>query len=94
MAFVGLINPLHVDDMAAILRLDMRYNIYSKFYLYLMTNYLFSFDEMAPRDSWRGTFGTAFRVAYDSPIGPVSVDLHWNNFNRRLGAYLNIGYVF
>jgi NTE family protein len=94
LAFVGLINPLHVDDMAAILRLDMRYNIYSKFYLYLMANYLFSFDEMAPLDSWKGSFGTAFRVSYDSPIGPVSVDLHWNNFNRRLGAYLNIGYVF
>ena len=94
LAFVGLINPLHVDDMAAILRLDMRYNVYSKFYLYLMANYLFSFDEMAPLDTWKGTFGTAFRVAYDSPIGPVSVDLHWNNFTQRLGAYLNIGYVF
>jgi NTE family protein len=94
LAFVGLINPLHVDDMAGVLRLDLRYNIYSKFYLYLMANYLFSFDEMAPLDSWKGTFGTAFRVAYDSPIGPVSVDLHWNDFTRRLGAYLSIGYVF
>ena len=34
------------------------------------------------------------RVAYDSPIGPISADLHWNNLNRRVGAYMNIGYVF
>ena len=94
LAFVGLINPLHVDDMAAILRLDLRYNVYSKFYLYLMANYLFSFDEMSPLDSWNSTLGIAFRVAYDSPIGPVSVDLHWNDFTCRLGAYLNIGYAF
>ena len=59
-----------------------------------MANYLFSFDEMAPLDSWKNTLGLAFRVAYDSPIGPVSVDLHWNDFTHRLGAYLNIGYAF
>ena len=94
MAFIGLSNPLHVGDMAGILRLDLRYQFVSKLYLYLMSNYLVSFDKMDPFYSLETTFGTALRVAYDSPLGPVSLDLHWNNFSHRLGAYINIGYVF
>ena len=94
LAFVGLISLLHVDDMTGILRLDLRYKLIDKFYLYLLTNYMVSFNKMDPISTIRTTFGTALRMAYDSPIGPVSVDLHWNDFIRHLGAYVNIGYVF
>ena len=94
LAFIGLTNPLHVGDMAGIVRLDLRYNITGKFYLYLLSNYMVSFYKMDPFGTIRPTFGTALRLAYDSPIGPVSADLHWNDFTRRLGAYINIGYVF
>ena len=85
---------VHVGDMAVILRLVLRYQFASKLYLYLMSNYLVSFDKMDPFYSLETTFGTAIRVAYDSPLGPVSLDLHWNDFSHRLGAYINIGYVF
>lgn len=98
LAFVGLNNPLRVGDIAAIARLDLRYNFYGKFYLYLMANYIASADHIGhlftAQNDYHGTLGLGLRLAYDSPIGPVSLDLHHNDFNHSLGAYVNIGYVF
>ena len=39
-------------------------------------------------------YGGALRAAYDSPLGPLSIDLNYNNFTRRPSLYLNIGHVF
>lgn len=94
MAFVGLNTPLYLGDMAGILRLDLRYRIFGRYYLYLMANQMASFDKDDPYNTLKTTFGAALRFAYDSPLGPVSLDLHWNDFSRRLGAYINIGYIF
>ena len=91
-------NPLQVGNLTAIARLDLRYNFYGKFYLYLMSNYIASADLLSHfftgKDDYHGTLGVGLRVAYASPIGPVSLDLHWNDFNYKVGAYVNIGYVF
>ena len=98
LAFVGVNNPLQVGNLTAIARLDLRYNFYGKFYLYLMSNYIASADLLnhffTGKDDYHGTLGVGLRVAYASPIGPVSLDLHWNDFNYKVGAYVNIGYVF
>lgn len=94
MPFVGFTHPLHVGSLAAVARLDMRYQFASKFYLFLMANYLCAVDKLSPVGSPLTDWGLALRFAYDSPIGPVSLDLHWNDYTRRLGAYVNIGYVF
>jgi outer membrane translocation and assembly module TamA len=60
-----------------------------------MSNVLYTSDW--PEPSFNGhhfKFGAAFRTAYNSPIGPLSLDVNWNNFTRRVGLYMNIGYVF
>lgn len=95
MAFVGLSSPLMSGDYSAIARLDLRYNFVGKFYLYLMTNYLVAMD-IVRQDKLDFNFvlGAALRLAYKSPIGPVSFDLGWNDHTRRLGLYVNVGYVF
>ena len=95
LAFIGLVRTIHVDDLAAIARLDIRYQLTSKLYLYLMSNVLYTSDW--PEPSFNGhhfKFGAAFRTAYNSPIGPLSLDVNWNNFTHRIGLYMNIGYVF
>ena len=84
-----------MHNLAGILRLDLRYRFANNFYAYLMSNYIHSVDRLSLLGTQsHGTFGVGLRVAYDSPIGPISADLHWNNLNRRVGAYMNIGYVF
>lgn len=95
MAFIGLANPLRVGDYTGVARLDLRYNFTGKFYAYLMANYLLSIDFPGNGDmDYSDVFGAALRLAYKSPIGPVAVDLGWNDYTRRLGLYLNVGYVF
>lgn len=98
LAFVGLNNPMRVGNLAATARLDLRYHFADKFYAYLIANYLVAADQLghfySEASDFHDMLGVALRLAYDSPIGPVAVDLHWNDFTSRLGAYLNIGYVF
>lgn len=95
LAFVGLNRPIHVDDFAAIARVDIRYQLFQKFYLYFMPNVIYSSDWPKRLEaSHHFNYGFALRAAYNSPLGPVSLDFNWNSFNRRVGLYLNIGYVF
>ena len=100
--FIGLTNTVHVEDFACIARLDLRYRVLDKLYLYFMTNVLLSSDwspltkpaSSANDNTFRTNFGAALRAAYDTPLGPISLDLNWNDFTRRPSLYLNIGYVF
>lgn len=95
LAFMGLIRPIRVDDFAAIARVDLRYQLFSKVYLYFMPNVIYSSDWPRRIDaSHHFNFGFALRAAYDSPLGPVSLDFNWNDFTHRASLYLNIGYVF
>ena len=98
MPFVGFNKPVQVGDWAAVARLDLRYNVHGKFYLYLIGNYVHSAEELthllSDEEDCHGNFGVAVRLAYASVIGPLSIDLHWNDYNNRFGAYINIGYVF
>ena len=98
MAFLGLNNPMYVGNLAGIARVDFRYRVAEKYYLSLIANYTASADHLnhfyTDNKDFHDMLGLAIQVAYDSPIGPVSLDLHWNNFTHRAGAYLNIGHIF
>lgn len=93
--FIGLTTTVHVEDMVGILRLDLRYRLTNRLYLYLMANALLSSNwNYAVDNSLHTNLGAALRAAYDTPLGPISLDLNWNNFTRRPSLYLNIGHIF
>lgn len=95
MAFIGLTNPMYVENYAAVFRLDTRYNIHGNFYSYLMLNYLVNMPEFEfLGQDLKGVLGIGLRAAYKSFIGPIMLDLYWNSLTHKVGAYLNIGYVF
>ena len=95
LAFMGLIRPIRVDDFAAIARVDVRYRLFNKIYLFFMPNVIYSSDWPGHADAMHKiNYGFALRTAYNSPLGPISLDFNWNNFTHRVGLYLNIGYVF
>ncbi len=95
LAFMGLIRPIRVDDFAAIARVDVRYRLFNKIYLFFMPNVIYSSDWPGHADATHKiNYGFALRTAYNSPLGPISLDFNWNNFTHRVGLYLNIGYVF
>lgn len=91
--FIGLSNLAYVDDLAAIARMDIRYQLFSKVFVSAMANYLFSTDEYAI-DKFHQMFGCGLRLAYRSAIGPMALDFQWNSLTKRVGLYLNLGYSF
>lgn len=87
MPFIGLSHTANVGDMAAIGRLDLRYNIYGKNYFTFMYNYM-------GMSGYKGYHGIGLKYSYNSIIGPISLTGHWTDLTHQLGAYLSIGFTF
>ena len=96
--FVGINNTTNADPYAAIARLDIRYRFYQSHYLTLTGNYIKSADNLGALLSFDGKgfghWGAAFKYSYDSPIGPISFDIHYSDITRDWGSYFSLGYVF
>ena len=96
--FVGINNTTKADPYAAIARLDIRYRFYRSHYLTLTGNYMRSADNLGTLLSFDskglGHWGAAFKYSYDSPIGPISFDVHYSDITKDWGSYFSLGYVF
>ena len=96
--FVGLSNTTMADPYAAIARLDIRYRFFQRHYLTATTNFLRSANDFGTLFSLDnediGYWGYALKYSYDSPIGPVSFDLHYSDITHAWGSYFSLGYVF
>ena len=95
--FVGINNVEYLYNNAVILRMDVRYRVAEKLYLTLMPNYVRDaayinkfFDSKYMDD----IFGVGAQIGFDSALGPISLDVHWADHNKKFGAYLNIGHYF
>lgn len=96
MPFVGVNYANIVYNTAVIGRVDLRQRIANRHYLYGIANYLRSdnsFDGLFSgkcMDQW----GFGVKYSYDSPIGPLSLNVHWSDFDHRFGAYVSLGHYF
>ena len=103
--FIGANRPEMMYNTVAVLRADLRWNVYRKHYVTVMGNYAreangirnffvpktpYGDGSMTAYDWW----GVGLRYSYDLPIGPVDVDFSWSNITRTLGVYVNLGYYF
>lgn len=94
--FVGVPYAIVADNSVAIARLDLRQKIGKGHYLYAMANYLrtgSAFDDLFGTGSSH-LWGFGVKYSYDSPIGPLSLNVHWADSEHRLGAYVSIGHYF
>lgn len=96
--FVGITTPQMVESCLTVLRLDVQWNVKGNHYLTLMSNYMCSAenysDFFAGPQARISRFGTGLQYAYKTALGPISIDLHWSNIQRRLGLYFAFGYSF
>ena len=95
--FVGINKVEYVYNNVVILRLDFRWEVFDKFYLTAMSNYLHDANELKhffQPDYTDNVWGFGVQSGYQSAIGPVSLDLHWASHTKKMGAFLNIGYYF
>ena len=97
MPFIGVSHIDNVNDLAVILRCDLRYNFIGKHYVMATYNFLYNdnlFGENPKVIGKRFYSGAGLRYAYDSFIGPISLTAQWSNITKNFSLYLSIGYTF
>ncbi|MBQ3174383.1 MAG: patatin-like phospholipase family protein [Bacteroidales bacterium] len=94
--FVGINYADMFESNIIVGRIDLRGRIGNKHYLYGIVNYMRngeSFDYLF-NDHGRGHWGVGIKYAYETPLGPISANCHWSDYNNKVGFYLNLGYYF
>ena len=96
MPFIGINYADIFPNSAAVVRLDFRTRIGKKHYVTAIGNvarYGGSVDHLFG-SSGSGIWGAGVKYAYDTPIGPLGINVHYSDHNNKVGAYVNIGYYF
>lgn len=104
--FVGLngIYPSNYNNLS-IARCDVRFHILRKHYVTGIFNYLETADAFSDYFNRErqpntivpeavGAFGAALKYTYASKMGPLSLDVHWSDYTKKVGLYLSLGYEF
>lgn len=98
--FIGVRHSADLLDFkdVYISRLDIRYNFYKKNYLTAMVNYARNskdFTSVFKQYYSYGVLGAGLMYSYNSIIGPISLQLNWENYSKDpWSAYISIGYTF
>lgn len=96
--FVGINTTTPAEPYAVVARLDLRYRFYQRHYLTAITNVMRNSSDLESLVTIDGDlidhWGCALKYSYDSPIGPVSFDLHYSDITKTWGSYFSFGYVF
>ena len=94
--FIGINYAEMFDPNIMVGRVDLRKRIGKKHYLYGIVNYMRtgeSFEYMFNRLG-EGYWGAGIKYTYNTPLGPIGMNVHWSDYNEKVGLYLNIGYYF
>lgn len=94
--FIGMNYANYMRNSIGVVRLDVRGRIGAKHYLYAQSNYLrsaSSLDKVFSRDI-EDYWGFGAKYSYDSPFGPVSLNITWSDYKNKVGAYVSLGYYF
>ena len=95
--FVGINHTTLMNPYTAVARLDVRYRFYQNHYLTATANAVRSINSLSTAfDFTKGInrWGCALKYSYDSPIGPISFDLHYSDITKTWGSYFSLGYIF
>lgn len=92
--FYGLTGVLPTDRLLAIGGADLRCRLFQSHYIFLGGNYARSSDDMAGFFTNSGYMGYRLGYAFDFKFGPLEFDVNWNDYTRKAGAYLSLGYWF
>lgn len=96
MPFIGVNYANVVYNSAIIGKLAFRQKIGKKHYVYGIVNHLRSDNDFDGVIWGRGLkmWGCGLKYSYDSPVGPLSLNLHWSDFDHRVSAYVSLGHYF
>ena len=92
--FIGLNYATQLDNIMMMVRTDFQFRIGKNHYVTGMLNYARDCHRFATFGQGRDYIGGGVEYAYNSIVGPLSVNLHWSNLTRLPGIYISMGYIF
>ena len=94
--FIGMSYATVFENSVSIFRTDFRKQFGKKHFVYLMVNYMREAEKLNKIFSGESNdyFGVGLQYSYNSPLGPLSLNVSWSDYKRKLGAYLSLGYFF
>ncbi|HOG41476.1 MAG TPA: patatin-like phospholipase family protein [Bacteroidales bacterium] len=92
--FLGFNYTYAFKNILTVGSLDARLRLGRSHYILATGSYAMDSEGITDVFAEPGIVGVRLGYSYDSPIGPISFNLHWSNFTGRLGAYLSLGYSF
>ena len=92
--FIGINNAAFRRNNLAVLRADLRYEIFRNNYLTAAFNYSRDFYSFRQFDTGEDLYGAGLGYAYDTIVGPFKAIVHWSSMTRKVGAYLSLGFDF
>ena len=92
--FMGINYTYAFKNILTVASLDARLCIGKSHYIFATASYALDSEGIQDMFAEPGIIGARLGYSYDSPIGPLSFNLHWSNYTAKVGAYLSIGYSF
>lgn len=92
--FIGLNYATQLDNIMMMLRTDFQFKLKKNHYITGTLNYAHDCHRFASFGQGRDYIGGGVEYAYNSIIGPLSVNLHWSNLTSLPGIYVSMGYIF
>lgn len=94
--FVGVNHIRKVEDLAIVLRCDLRFNIWRKHYFTAIYNMFLGIGDNVQKKDMSLVYysGLGLKYSYDSYIGPIGLTAQWSEINRQISLYFSIGYDF
>ena len=92
--FMGFNYTYAFKNILTVASLDARLRIGRTHYIFASGSYALDSEGIIDMFAGPGILGVRLGYSHDSPIGPISFNLHWSNYTGRLGVYLSLGYSF
>ena len=93
-AFAGVNYYMVAPNSLLVAGLNFRQHLTTNNYLFTQLNYAIGSNEFASILNDDKYFGAALGYGYKSPIGPVEFNINWSTITKKVGCFLNIGYMF
>lgn len=94
--FIGINYANVFRNSIAVAGLELRGNIAKNHYVYLQANELRTGNDVVYlfNRNGQGFMGFGLKYAYSTLLGPLSINVHWSDYNKKVGCYVNFGYYF
>jgi NTE family protein len=83
-----------MKNILTVFRADFRVKVARNHYIDAIANYARDCDAFVDYAVDPGHFGAGLEYSYDTILGPLSLNLHWSSFTRKVGFYVTAGYSF